>query len=753
MKRLFDVDPWKIETNTLYKEDKRLQESLTSIGNAYMGMRGFFEEGYSGDSHTGTYIGGVWYPDKTRVGWWKNGYPEYFGKVVNIVNFIAIDILINQAPLDLAVASVSDYKLSLNMKDGVLSRSFILKTKETRIKFNFERFLSLDSKELAVVHLTLEVLEGQADLTLRPKLDGHVQNEEERFFEEIERDIAPFPYLKIKTKNNPYNVERFIISTLMTTNVTVNEKQLDRKNEIDSSTCVGERFETSLKEGDQLELSKYIAVITSRDVEETRHIEKGKEILEKAKEKGFCTLLTRQRSEWKKRWEQADVIIEGDDEAQQGMRYNIFQLLSTYDGSDSRLNIGPKGFSGEKYGGATYWDTEAFVFPMVLSIAPSKIARQLLQYRYIYLDEAKENARKLGLEGALYPMVTFDGYESHNEWEITFEEIHRNGAIAHAIFNYTTYTDDTSYLYNEGIEILVELSRFWASRVHFTERHDAYMIHGVTGPNEFENNVNNNWHTNVVCRWTLEYTLETLEKLPKEKRETLHLEEKELNKWQDIIERLYFPYDDDLEIYVQHDGFLDKDLHPASSLPAKERPIVKHWSWDKILRSPFIKQADVLQSLYYFRAFFPEEVIKRNYNFYEPMTVHESSLSPAIHSVLASRINNYEDAFKYFKQTARLDLDNYNKDTEDGLHITSMSGGWLAICHGFAGMETTHGELTFQPYLPEAWEAYSFNFHYRGSTIQIKVTKKGTSFASSSGKPIQIIKEGDLYRIEGSDHA
>ena len=286
--------------------------------------------------------------------------------------------------------------------------------------------------------------------------------------------------------------------------------------------------------------------------------------------------------------------------AQQGIRFNIFHLHQTYTGEDPRLNIGPKGFTGEKYGGSTYWDTEAYCLPFYLSTRDPQIARNLLMYRYHHLEKAQENAARLGLKGALYPMVTMTGEECHNEWEITFEEIHRNGAIAYAIFNYVRYTGDQDYLVQYGLDVLVEICRFWASRVTFQPRKGVYMILGVTGPNEYENNVNNNWYTNRIASWCLEYTLEVLEELGAKIPGHLRPDPKELHMWEDIVQNMYYPLLPDLGVFAQQDGFMDKELLSVDAIPRSELPLNQHWSWDRILRSCFIKQADVLQGLFFF---------------------------------------------------------------------------------------------------------------------------------------------------------
>lgn len=747
VKRLFEVDPWKIKSTSLEIENKRLQESLTSIGNGYMGMRGNFEEGYSGDSHLGTYIAGVWYPDKTRVGWWKNGYPEYFGKVINATNFIPVEIEIDGEKVDLAKDSIKNYSIELDMKTGILKRSYTLVRGEVEIEFHFKRFVSIVMKELAVIEVSAEVLKGDAKLTFKPLLDGNVANEdsnyEEKFWLEVERSVGEKSHLTTKTIPNPFGIEQFTVTTMMQSLA----KNADSRQVNENAMKVEEIIDYELKRGEKAELIKFVSVVTSRDVEIDNQTTVASRILSEAIEKGVRVLEQEHIAAWDERWHKADVVIEGDNESQQGIRFNIFQLFSTYYGEDSRLNIGPKGFTGEKYGGATYWDTEAYIIPMYLSVADEIVSEQLLKYRYDQLDGAFHNAKQQGLKGALYPMVTFNGIECHNEWEITFEEIHRNSSIAFAIYNYTNYTGKEEYLVTKGIDVLVSISRFWADRVHFSKRENHYMIHGVTGPNEYENNVNNNWYTNRMATWTLNYTVESLNKITEAKKADLGISDDELAKWIDIIAKMYYPYDESLGVFIQHDTFLDKDLLPVSSLNVKELPINQNWSWDKILRSCFIKQADVLQGIYYLNDEFTIEEKARNFDFYEPMTVHESSLSPSIHAILAAELGKKEKAVEFYAQTARLDLDNYNNDTEDGLHITSMSGGWLTIVQGFAGMRTSKESLSFKPFCPVNWEGYNFKIKYRSRLVHITVTKNDVTFSLNEGEALMIELYGEKIEL------
>lgn len=419
-------------------------------------------------------------------------------------------------------------------------------------------------------------------------------------------------------------------------------------------------------------------------------------------------------------------------------------LLQTYTGVDTRLNIGPKGFTGEKYGGVTYWDTEAYCLPFYMATAGPQVARELLVYRYNQLDKAIENAAKLGFHSgaALYPMVTINGEECHNEWEITFEEIHRNGAIAYAIFNYIRYTGDKNYLAEGGAEVLLSIARFWAQRITWSEARKQYVMLGVTGPNEYENNVNNNWYTSYIACWCLRYAAEAVAWVRENSPEAYAAicakrsfdEQAETAKWLEIDRNMYLGEDRELGIFLQQDGYLDKEQVLVKDLDPAERPINQKWSWDRILRSCFIKQADVLQGLYLFRDRFDEGTLRRNFDFYEARTVHESSLSPCVHTILAAQLGLMDKAYELYLRTARLDLDDYNREVEEGCHVTSMAGSWLAVVEGFGGMRIVDGVLSLEPRLPEAWQRLAFRIDYRGRVLSVEATHD-RAIVSCEGEP------------------
>jgi maltose phosphorylase len=710
------------------------------MGNGAMGQRANFEEHYSGDTFQGSYIAGVYYPDKTRVGWWKNGYPEYFAKVLNAPNWIGINVHINGATLDLASCKrVSNFRRELNMEQGWYKRSFTaLLPNDCQVGIEVIRFLSLELDELGAIKYTISALDSDLEVAFGPYLDSGIHNEDSNW------DDAFWNTTSVTSEGEQAFIlahtmkTHFACCTFMETQLLHNNKAVARDKEVfTEAKKIGFEYQQTLKKGETASLVKYGGYTVSRNHAPGELVNAAKATLKKAVTHGFETLLEMQKRAWERIWEMADISIEGDVRAQQGIRFAIFQLNQTYSGKDSRLNIGPKGFTGEKYGGSTYWDTEAYCIPFYMATKNQRVARNLLKYRFDHLEKAIENAKKLGFinGAALYPMVTMNGEECHNEWEITFEEIHRNGAIAFAIHNYYRYTGDYTYIPEMGLEVLIGIARFWQQRATFSTHKEAYVILGVTGPNEYENNVNNNWYTNYLAKWCLQYALEQLEKVKdgyvheyKRIIGKTRLTDTETSQWREVAARMYFPFSKEHGVFLQQDGFLDKELITVADLDRLQRPINQKWSWDRILRSPYIKQADILQGFYFFEDHFGLDKLERHFDFYEPFTVHESSLSPCVHSIQAAKLGRMDQAYSFYLRTSRLDLDDYNREVEEGLHITSMAGTWMSVVEGFGGMRIVEDKLSFNPRIPKQWKAYSFKVNFRNRILKIKVTEAETTF-------------------------
>ncbi|NAS12752.1 glycoside hydrolase family 65 protein [Poritiphilus flavus] len=733
------ADQWSIIEEGFEKERVQSSESLFSLGNGAMGQRANFEENYSGETFQGSYIAGVYYPDKTRVGWWKNGYPEYFAKVLNAPNWIGINVYVDEEALDLNTCkSVSGFRRELNMKEGWYQRSFeATLPNDVSVRVKATRFLSLDLDEIGAIRFEVTPLSGDVTIKFVPYLDSSITNEDSNWDDKFWNTTS------VSSEGNQAFIEahtmktNFETCTFMQSDLLHNGKAVHAEpSVIQKELWVGHQYEHKTAKGETLSLQKLGGYTVSRNHKADALIAAAKEAMKNASSLGFETLMANQKKAWSAIWEMSDISIEGDVKAQQGIRFNIFHLNQTYLGRDSRLNIGPKGFTGEKYGGSTYWDTEAYCIPFYMATKDHSVARNLLTYRYNHLEKAIENGEKLGFTdgAALYPMVTMNGEECHNEWEITFEEIHRNGAIAFAIYNYYRYTGDYSYIPEMGLEVLIGISRFWGQRATFSTHKDKYVILGVTGPNEYENNVNNNWYTNYIAKWCLQYTLEQLNKVKEGYPEDYDriightgLKEFETEEWETIAGQLYFPYSEEHNVFLQQDGFLDKELVTVADLDKSQRPINQKWSWDRILRSPYIKQADVLQGFYLFEDHFSLEELERHFDFYEPFTVHESSLSPCVHSIQAAKLDRMDQAYTFYLRTSRLDLDDYNKEVHEGLHITSMAGTWMSIVEGFGGLRIVEDKLSFTPRIPKEWEAYSFKINFRNRILKVRISHEDVS--------------------------
>jgi maltose phosphorylase len=751
-------DNWSIIEEGFDAERVKSSESLFSIGNGAMGQRANFEENYSGETFQGSYIAGIYYPDKTKVGWWKNGYPEYFAKVLNAPNWIGIDIEINGEKFDLNTCTdVKNFRRELNMKEGWYHRSFEATLKNgTEISVSIKRFLSIVLDEVGLIHYEITPLNKDSKIVFKPYIDAGVTNEdanwEEKFWEPLDvKKSGNEAFVTAQTFKTHFKATTFMHNSILTNG----EKTGISPSNIDATTDkIQFSYDVIVAQGQKSSIQKIGGYTVSLNHENT--ITAAEKAIQAALTLGYDQMLQDQIDAWAKIWEMSDITIDGDVKAQQGIRFNIFQLNQTYLGKDSRLNIGPKGFTGEKYGGSTYWDTEAYCIPFYMATKDQEVARNLLTYRYNQLDKAIENAAKLGFTNgaALYPMVTMNGEECHNEWEITFEEIHRNGAIAFAIYNFYRYTGDYSYIPEKGLEVLIGIARFWHQRANFSANLNQYVILGVTGPNEYENNVNNNFYTNYIAKWCLDYTYEQIQKVSLEypsdhKRitEKVNITDAELQSWKKVSDNMYFPFSEEHNIYLQQDGFLEKDLVRVADLDKSQRPINQKWSWDRILRSPYIKQADVLQCFYFFEDHFTKEELKNNFEFYESFTVHESSLSPCVHSIQAALLDKMDMAYTFYLRTSRLDLDDYNKEVEEGCHITSMAGTWMSIVEGFGGMRVKENTLHFSPKIPKEWTAYSFKINYRNQILKVNINHNETTFSIVGNAELTIVVNGEQVMV------
>lgn len=760
MRKYIQTDEWNIIEEGFHRDNLQISESIFSLGNGRFGQRGNFEERYSGESYRGAFVAGITYLDNTRVGWWKNGFPKFYTRIANAANWSRIDLRLIDEELDLAQWDVNAFRRRLDMKEGISYRDMqVVSPRGNELAVRVEHLNNMAHPDLCMVKYSVTSVNYSGKVSLVPTLDGNIKEAQEmgdspKIWNILRAGVSSScAYLWTQTRREDAQV-----CYGMAYQAYRNGKEITNAPiRIDKEKQTGYSIGCDVKPGDRLTVIVYTAITSSLYYERHKLVEKSVEEALEARRKGWDRLVEQHKRIWKEIWEENDVTIEGDPEAQQGIRFCIFQLYQTHRGEDARLNIAPKGFTGEKYGGNTYWNTELCCIPFFLMASPHEVVRNLLMYRYNQLPKAIENARKLGFTdgAALYPQVTSNGEECHNEWEITFEEIHRNNIIVYAMVQHAEWTGDTEFIARYGLEEMIAICRFWDQRVSFSEPKQKYVILGVTGPNGYENNVDNNWYTNYSCMQVLKFTLYYIDLIAREypeeyeriRQATRFDRERECARWRDIIANLYLPEDRERGIFVQNDGYLDKELKSVDCIPPEQRPINQHWSWDRILRSCYVKQSDVLLGLHLYSYAFDTETIRRNFNFYEPMTVHESSLSPYIHAIVAARIGELDKAYRHFLHATRLDLDDYNNETAQGLHITSMGGSWLALVNGFAGAESRDGVLQLRPSLPGQWKSYSFRLNYRERTLDVRIGDGKVSVALIDGEEMVIGVYGKEYRI------
>ena len=478
--------------------------------------------------------------------------------------------------------------------------------------------------------------------------------------------------------------------------------------------------------------------------------------LETAMNQGMDSLLKQQRQYMDSFWEKADIQIEGDTALQQGIRFNLFHIMQAA-GRDGRTGMGAKGLSGEGYEGHYFWDTEMYVLP-VFAYTEGKLAKALLDYRYDTLPQARERARVLGHEkGALYPWRTINGEEASTYFPLGTAQYHINGDIAYAFKLYVDVNADDEYLKEKGAEVLVETARVWADVGCFAKsKGGKYCICAVTGPDEYNAIVDNNFYTNLMARenlksalWALERVRALDEKAYESLVQKLKLEEGETALWQKIIEKMYFPYDEGRQVYPLDDGFMMRKVWDDSRIPPEKRHLLyENFHPLFVYRQRMSKQADAILGMLLYSNYFSEEELRRNYDFYQEVTLHHSSLSTCIFGILASQIGYHEEAYTYFSQSARMDLDDYHNNFYAGIHAANMAGTWQGIVFGFGGVRTNRGCLEFKPSIPGEWKGYRFRIGYRGSIVEVYTDQEQAEYRLLNDRPVEFFIHGKSMKLE-----
>ncbi|MFW6306943.1 MAG: glycoside hydrolase family 65 protein [Bacillota bacterium] len=764
---LYKYEPWHISEDKFKTENNHRNESIFSIGNGYIGMRGTLEEDYTGEEGTSTpgiYINGVYASEEILYGEEAPQQPKWSQTIVNQSDWSVINVYIDDEKFDLLNAKIENYKRRLDIRNGCLNRELIWETSNgKRLQMKFSRFLSMSEQHIGVIKLSLKPLNFTGKIEISSAVDIDVKNHHHlREPKVLDLQDAAFiedeGLLYLKQRINSSNIS---IATAVINQLEVGDGVLKSHNNNLNHTNISsqengrfkENYQIEVKENSEIKLKKYISFYTSNDIGEEKLVPTVCHSVKNALNKGYENLFIEHKKYLEEYWDDIDIVIKGDLAAQQAFRYNALQILQST-GRDKRTNLSAKGLTGEFYEGHYFWDTETYAVPFFL-YSKADIARNLLLYRYNTLDQARENAKRVRVQGALFPWRTINGQESSAFFMGSTVQFHINADIAYAIYQYYNVTLDKEFLYKYGIEILVETARMWASRGSYISKlNDQYCFNEVCGPDEYKPGVSNNCYTNYMAKFNIEYTLDCVRMLKEENMDRyqelaqkINLKDFELARWQQIAEDIYLPYDEEYSIHPQDDSFLYKDEIDLDSLDDDNFPLVANWHPLTIWRFQVIKQADVILLMFLLGNKFSLEEKKANYDFYEPRTTHDSSLSPAIYSIVAVEVGYYEEAYNYFLQTIRLDLDDYNENTWKGLHLAAMGSSWLALVQGFAGMRVYENKLHFLPYIPDDWDSYQFKIKYRGAQIKICVKKEEVKYSLLNGENIEFIHNGQKCKL------
>lgn len=733
-------------------ELNRRYETVFTLTNGYMGTRGSLEEG-SENEYPGNYLAGIF--DKSEA---------LARELVNIQNWLGIKVYSGNNLLSADVCEVIEFKRVLDMQKGILVKKMKLRDArggETLIEGL--RFLSRSDVHRAAIKLYITPLNYSGKMSVESTIDGSVTNSKDdpkqkvKHLRLIENSSLNNRGCYLETSTRDDNCRIGLGAMLRVCSENMENSIINfRKFSVCGEASV-ERCEFEVNEKQTIELEKYVLTHTSKDdpgIDLKSLVEKE---LEEFVNEGIDKELDLHIKKYEQLWYAADIKIDGDCKANKALRFNIFHLMSTANIFDPGVGIAAKALHGEGYKGHVFWDMEIFMLPFFIYTNP-QAARTLLMYRYRLLEAAKENAAKNGYRGAQYPWESADtGKEETPDWCYGFDgsiievltgnmEIHITSDVAFAVYEYYRATGDNDFMINYGIEMFIETARFWSSRCEYDKELDRYEINNVIGPDEFHEPVNNNCYTNYFAKWNIGKAIELIEEFKlKFSREIENLMAKtsltcaELGKWTEVNGRIYIPYDKKTKLIEQFEGYFKKKDCIIDEYDENDMPV-----WPKGVEIPelnktqLVKQADVVMLMTLLDREFDEETKRVNYKYYEKRTMHKSSLSPGVYSIMGLRVGDRSRAYRYFMRTANVDLLDNQGNTAQGLHAAAAGGAWQAAVFGFGGMHADKdGKLCFKPCMPDEWKGMSFKVYWKGRLISVRITKDY----------IEIIDEGEQCNV------
>ncbi len=730
---------WQYENTALNSEQLQINESLFTLANGYLGIRGSFEEGYNGraDSIRGTYINGLYdtlpvtHPERLY------GFPEFQDKQPNLVDLQSMKVELDGEEASLFNGRHSKYERILYLDKGYTRRSYVYKTNSGKnATISYKRCVSFETKELFVQQLEIE-FDGEIKVT--STLDANVSNYVNKDDPRVGSEHAKL--LKINKLGIHNNSDKssdksdMMVAQFQTVHskigaacASVHKSVNQNGGPITGGYLKSEDLEDKciyfVSTQGKITVSKYN--VYTDQIRYEKPLEKAVEILSSVSERSFETHLKTQEQKMNAFWKTSDIEIQGEADDQLAIRYNLFQLNQSV-GRDKFSNISAKGLSGEGYEGHYFWDTEIYVLP-TFQLSQNDVSKNLLMYRYNQLDAARARAREMGhAKGVKFPWRTISGIECSAFFPAGTAQYHINGDIAHAFIQNFINTDDQDFMKNYGVEVLLETGLLWLDLGHFHK--GAFKIDCVTGPDEYTAIVNNNYYTNALAKHNLHWVVKICKELEQTDAEwmkslysKLGITKADLESMRRASDLMYLPHDEALGIDMQDDGFLNKKMWDFENTPDSKYPLLLHYHPLTIYRYQVLKQPDTVLAHYLLEDYSTEETMRKSFNYYEAITTHDSSLSPCVYGIMASRVGYKEKAYNYFVESLKLDLENTHGNTKDGLHMANLAGTALSIITGFGGLRITDDGLVIRPWLPQAWEGYSFNIQYKQRQLKVHIS-------------------------------
>lgn len=752
---------WIIEETDFNKENQPKFETIFSLGNGYMGFRASAEETYPNESR-GFYIAGIF--DK---------YPGEVTEMPNLPDWIRTEIYINGEQFKLDKGKIFEYKRSLNLKDGLLTRNFHWESPNGEMaEFIFERFVPLNNLHTAVSRIEIKPLNFSGEIKLISGFDGRVSNSGTQHLKEGEKRLIE-DYIVYQPETQQSEIK--LSFGLHHDFYIEGEKIVPQKGFKADRRRIKREYKFNLKQKEKANIIKRLSAFSSqdKDVQKDENLkDKMMDNLINIKEKDYKEIKKDHIKKWRSIWDKSDLKISGSDFDQLSIRFAIFHLIQMTPAHDDRISIAAKGLSGEGYKGHVFWDTEVFILPYFIYTYP-EIARSLLQYRYNTLNGAREKAKNNGYQGAMFAWESAEtGQETTPQYGavdiLTGEEIriwcgeieqHITVDIQYAFDQYFRVTDDIDFMKDYGFEVFFESSRFWASRLEYNQDEARYEINNVMGPDEYKEHVDNNAFINYMVNWQFTKALSYIEYLKKEDtnyynkiKDKINLTEEEVKDWANKRDNIYLPQPNENNIIPQFEGFEDlKEIDLKKYKAGSVGEIFDDLGWQEITESKVTKQADVVMLTYLLEEIFDEETIKANFDYYEPLTLHDSSLSPGIHATVAAGLGEIDKAYQLFQRAARLDLGRNMKSSDAGLHAASLGGLWQSIVFGFAGFRFKDDVIKVDPHLPARWNMVSFNIKVKENEYKVTVSQENIKMKVLNLKkviPIEI--NNKKYKIKDS---